>query len=48
MFGENKTKGTLILDGDVFSKLHQELISKFRVKYEIDSNLIIGFFINYI
>jgi hypothetical protein len=43
MFGENKTKGTLILDGDVFSKLHQELISKFRVKYEIDSNLIIDY-----
>lgn len=43
MFSENKTKGTLILEGDVFSKLHQELISKFQIKYEIDSNLIIDY-----
>lgn len=43
MFIENKTKGTLILDGDVFSKLHQELVNKFSIKYEIDSNLIIDY-----
>lgn len=43
MFNKNRTKGTLILDGEVFSKLHQELINKFRIKYEIDSNLIIDY-----